>query len=216
MPIYCPTCNRSSDDCQFIGEFCEFCLGDKEKRKMPKQIKVFQCRLCSRLKVGQTYMETGNEKRVLGRAINHEIGSQYEVGVLDFGRNNVARCMITRKTDDGDIKFEAEFDIKQLHETCQRCFRISAGYYQGIVQLRGNREKMDRLMAKLSRYLERRKSYITKVEDVSNGIDIYVSNKEETNNFFMAHDLKPLRSYRLWGMKMGKKVNRNTYSLHVD
>jgi hypothetical protein len=31
----------------------------------------------------------------------------------------------------------------------------------------------------------------------------------------MDHDLKPLRSFRLWGMKKGKKVFRNTYSLRV-
>ena len=69
--------------------------------------------------------------------------------------------------------------------------------------------------AKLSRYLERREAYITKVEEATNGIDIYVSNKEAANNFFIDHDLKPLRSFRLWGMKKGKKVYRNTYSLHV-
>ncbi len=215
MPIYCPTCDRSSADCQFIGEFCEFCLAEKLKRKVPKSIKVLQCRFCKRVKVGNTFIEPGNEKRVLGKAIMHHIGSEFEVGVLEFGRKGIAKCVFTKKFDEGQVSFEADIEVKRLHETCQRCFRISAGYYQGIVQLRGNREKMDRIMAKLGRYLERRAAYITKVEDVASGLDIYVSNKEAANNFFMDHDLKPLRSFRLWGMKKGKKVYRNTYSLHV-
>ena len=216
MPKYCPTCNRSSDDCLFIGEFCEFCIGEKLKRGIPKLVTVFQCRLCKRVKVGKEFMEAGNEKRVLGKAIMQQIGSEFEVGVLSFGRTGAAKCMITKKFEEGPVGFGVDIDIKRQYETCQRCFRISSGYYQGVVQLRGNREKMARLMAKLSRYLERRESYITKVEDVTNGVDIYVSNKEAANNFFIDHDLKPVRSFRLWGVKKGKKVNRNTYSLHVD
>ncbi len=215
MPIFCPTCNRSSADCLFVGEFCEFCIGEKLKRRMPKEIKIFQCRFCKRVKVGNGFLEPGNEKRVLGKAIMHEIGGDFEVGVLEFGRRNIAKCKITKKYDEGPVSFEADILIKQFHETCQRCFHISSGYYQGIVQFRGNREKMDRLTAKLSRYLERRESYITKVEEATNGVDVYVSNKEAANNFFQDHDLKPLRSFRLWGMKKGKKVYRNTYSLHV-
>jgi nonsense-mediated mRNA decay protein 3 len=215
MPIYCPTCNRSSDDCHFVGEFCEFCTGDKLRKKIPKSLTVYQCRFCKRVKVGNTWLEAGNEKRVVGKAVMHDIGNGFEVGILEFGRNGIAKCLMTKKIDDAEVSFEAEIGIKRLHETCQRCYRISAGYYQGIVQLRGDREKMNRMMAKISRYLERRGGYITKVEDVTNGIDIYVSDKEAANNFFIDHDLKPLRSYRLWGMKKGKKVNRNTYALHV-
>ncbi len=215
MPKYCPTCNRSSADCLFVGEFCEFCIGEKLKRRIPKSIKIFQCRFCKRVKVGNVFMEPGNEKRVLGKAIMHNIGSEFEVGVLEFGRRGIAKCRITKKFEEGPVSFDADIEIKQQHETCQRCFRISSGYYQGIVQFRGDREKMDRLTAKLSRYLERRESYITKVEEATNGVDVYVSNKEVANNFFMDHDLKPLRSFRLWGMKKGKKVYRNTYSLHV-
>ena len=215
MPKYCPTCNRSSDDCSFVGEFCGFCVADKLKRKMPKTLKIYQCRFCKRVKVGQTFMEAGNEKRVLSRAIKYELGPAFEVGVLQYGRNGIAKCVITQAVEGGDAKFEADINIKLLHETCQKCYRISAGYYQGIVQLRGDREKMDRIQAKLGRYLERRGGYITKVEEADNGLDIYVSNKEATNNFFIDHDLKPLRSYRLWGVKKGKKINRNTYALRL-
>lgn len=215
MPIYCPTCNRSNEECQFIGEFCEFCIADKLRKTIPKKVDVYQCRFCNRVKVGQTWVEAGNEKRALGKAIMHDLNNKFEVGVLDFGRRNRAKCMITKKLDLGSVSFEEDIEIKILHETCQRCFRISAGYYQGIVQLRGNREKMDRMMAKLSRYLERRDGYVTKVEEVQGGIDIYVSNKDAANGFFIAHDLKPVKSYRLWGMKKGKKVNRNTYALHL-
>jgi nonsense-mediated mRNA decay protein 3 len=215
MPKSCPTCNRSSAECLFVDEFCEFCIAEKLKRRIPKFVKVFQCRFCKRVKVGNIFMEPGNEKRVLGKVIMNQIGNEFEVGVLDFGRRGIAKCRFTKKFDEGPVSFEADLEIKQQHETCQRCFRISSSYYQGIVQLRGNREKMDRLTAKLSRYLERRESYITKVEAATNGVDVYVSNKEVANNFFMDHDLKPLRSFRLWGMKKGKKVYRNTYSLHV-
>ncbi|MDE1865707.1 MAG: hypothetical protein KGH94_03685 [Candidatus Micrarchaeota archaeon] len=216
MPKYCPTCNRSSEDCLFVGEFCEFCTADKLKKGIPKQMRVLQCRFCKRVKVGNTFIEAGNERRVLGKAIMHQIGEGFEVGVLEFGRNNIARCMITKKFDEGKVAFEQDIVIKLQHETCQRCYRISAGYYQGIVQLRGNREKMDRMAGKLNRYLERRGGYITKVEEVQNGVDIYVSDKEAANNFFIDHDFKPLRSFRLWGVKRGKRVYRNTYSLHLD
>lgn len=213
MTIYCPTCNRSSEQAAFVGEFCEFCISDKLRRKLPEMIRVYQCRFCKKIKVVNTFEEDG--ERSLQRAVAVATKLDCKVKILEQRRNGIIRCRLYCNYEDGKVSFEQEFKLKIQNETCQRCYRISAGYYQGIVQLRGNRMKMAKITEKLKAYLEKNGGFITKIEDVTNGFDIYVSDKQVTNNFFIQKEMKPERSYRLFGVKNGKKMYRNTYALHL-
>jgi NMD protein affecting ribosome stability and mRNA decay len=81
--------------------------------------------------------------------------------------------------------------------------------------LRGSGERINNLIKKITKYVERREGFITKIEIVENGKDVYVSDKLIMNEFFKDYELKPKRSFRLYGMKRGKKLFRNTYSLHL-
>ncbi|HIH50177.1 TPA: hypothetical protein HA291_01835, partial [Candidatus Micrarchaeota archaeon] len=89
------------------------------------------------------------------------------------------------------------------------------GYYEALVQLRGDWDRINSLIRNITKYVERRNGFIAKIEKVENGKDVYLSDKLMANAFFHDYDLKPTRSFRLYGMKRGKKVYRNTYSLRL-
>ena len=113
------------------------------------------------------------------------------------------------------VRFPVTLALKMGHETCRRCYQISSGYYEAVVQLRGNRMKIEKIMQNLRKFIEKREGYITKEDMVENGTDIYTSDKLATSDFFLFYRLKATRSYRLYGMKNGRKVYRNTYSMHL-
>jgi nonsense-mediated mRNA decay protein 3 len=218
MTLYCPTCNRSSDECRFIGDFCEYCIAARLKRKMPEMVKVYQCRFCKRMKVGNTFLGDGeDDMKALGKAIRVALrmGEDSKVRVNEYTNWGMARCMIQMQYEGQRIDFDANMRVKMLHETCQRCYRMSAGYYQAVMQLRGNRVKMDKLVSKIEWFMKKNGGFVTKIVDEENGVDVYVSDKEIAASFFVYVRLKPTKSFRLFGVKRGKKVYRNTYAVHL-
>jgi len=213
MTIYCPLCNSSSEDVRFIGNFCEPCIVKKLEKKVPAKVTVYQCRWCERIKEGRTFSRMNNKS--LSRAVKIELRLQDDVRVKKHDKDSISAVIVTQ-VDGERVAFPVKFELKIAHETCQRCYWISSGYYEAIVQLRGNREKIDRLVEKIKKYVERRGGFVVKTEEMeNNGLDIYTSDKLAMNEFFHDYKLKPARSFRLYGMKNGRKVYRNTYSLHL-
>lgn len=214
ITIYCPTCNRSSDDTRFIGNFCEFCIIKKLEKNVPGNVTIYQCRFCNRIREGKTFVELKN--RSLAGAIEAELKlpSGWRVKVKSHDEKQVEAVFVSIY-DNEKIGFSKTLELKIARETCQRCERISGGYYEAIAQLRGDWDKINNLIPKITKYVERRGGFITKVEKVEGGKDVYVSDKLMMNEFFHDYELKPTRSFRLYGMKRGKKLYRNTYSLHM-
>jgi NMD protein affecting ribosome stability and mRNA decay len=154
-------------------------------------------------------------KTTLGNAIRIELKLNCQVRVREFSTKEAKTEVIFEMDERQKVVFPKIFEIKIAHETCQRCYQISSGYYEAVIQLRGNRMKIEKLHEKLKKYVEKRGGFIAKVDMVENGEDIYVNDKLMTNEFFTFHRLKPIRSFRLYGMRQGRKAYRNTYSMHL-
>ena len=217
MTIYCPTCNRSSEECAFVGEFCEFCAAEKIKRNIDLSgiAKVYQCRFCNRIKVANEFVSMKEDEDALGMAIRLSLRiKDCKVMVNDF-RRGIAKCTLVCNYNNESFRFDTDIKVKLLHETCQRCYRISSGYFQGLIQLRGDRVRIERMLKRIERYMESSGAYITKTEDAPNGVDVYVSDKKAANEFFIEKKIKATRSYTLYGIKRGKQVYRNTYAVHL-
>jgi NMD protein affecting ribosome stability and mRNA decay len=212
ITIYCPLCNKSSDEIRFVGNFCESCIIKKLEKRIPDKVTVYQCRFCNRIKEGRIFSRMGN--KALARAIRIELKLQEDVKVKAFNSEEVS-AVFRAEVDGEKVIFPKRLALKIAHETCQRCYRISSGYYEAIVQLRGNFVKINSIIARITKYVEKRGGFIAKVDKVENGKDVYVSDKLAMNEFFNYCHLKPTRSFRLYGMKNGKKVYRNTYSMHL-
>ncbi len=213
MPIFCPLCNRSSDDIRFVGSFCEACVVKRLARSIPERATIKQCRFCRRIKEGKTFSKMGGKS--LSRAIKIETRFKGTVKVKEYDAKGADAAFIF-DVDGEEVSVPAHVSIKITHETCRRCYQISSGYYEAVVQLRGSSKRIESLVAKIEKYVQRRGGFIAKMEDVDRGRDLYVSDKIMMNQFFKDYDLKPVRSFRLFGLKYGRKIYRNTYSLHLE
>lgn len=151
----------------------------------------------------------------LQRAVKIELKLPFEVKATGHTAKEIDATLITEV--DGDrVSFNKTFEYKIAHETCQRCYRISSGYFEAVVQLRGDRGRIDNLIAKITKYVQRRGGFIAKVDEMKEGRDVYVSDKMMMNTFFKDYDIKPVRSYRLYGERRGERLYRNTYALHFE
>ncbi len=209
MVRHCPKCNRSEKDIKFHGEFCERCAQKQLAEKVKKKVEITICKRCGRIKVGGLMLDFSEDN--LEDAINKEIKTNRFKLVELHG--DIARGLIMERTPDGTIRSDFEVEIKKKEITCDMCYKKSAGYYEATFQLRGDKQKRENFAARISRYMEKHGGFVTRIERIDSGIEVYVSNKQIAAALISADRLKPVRSYTLWGVRSGKKVYRNTYAL---
>jgi NMD protein affecting ribosome stability and mRNA decay len=209
----CPTCNRSSKEYRFIGDFCEYCAAETAKKLAPLRVEVEQCRLCSRVRIKGTYkaMNKSSVKDII-ELVMRMPGWKAEVKDLKE-RHALVRFYYGVENP---IEFESDVQFKIVHRTCDDCFKRSAGYYEAVVQLRGERTKVEKEYNKINKNLESRGAFISKVDKIEAGYDIYVSSKALITEYFMQRRLKPKKSFTQYGMKGGMRLYRNTYFLQLQ
>lgn len=219
MTIYCPTCNNSSDRVMFIGEFCEECTIKKLRKLIPEVVEVYFCRICGRVRAGQEYYEASN--KAIAAAIDdylHDYGlKNVRTGVESINDSTgMAVLRLHFNIEGAKVTFEKEVRLKRLHRTCDRCLKERSGYFEATVQLRGDPDKIEKTLERMSKFLARYNAFVTKVDRTENGIDIYTSDKKATSQFFASRKLKPKVSYVLSGLKRNRRVYKHVYLLRFD
>ena len=212
---HCPTCNRSSEEARFIGEFCEFCVAEKLSRGIKEFATISQCRGCGRIRTKEGYAEEDKNSLALAIKSSMKLGAQYGIKVLSFDRLG-ADVRFNCEVEGGErVAFQRMVRFKKTHEMCTDCFRRRSGYFEAIVQLRGDKFLISKMFSKISSFVEKRGAFVTKAEEHGFGVDMYLSDKAVANEFFKESKLKPERSYVLFGMKKGKRLFRNIYALKL-
>ncbi len=108
---------------------------------------------------------------------------------------------------------EKEYIIIAKKNVCDVCTKKRGSYYEAKIQLRGVP-----LKKALSVIPEKYNDTITKVEKTKNGFNIYLSDKKIAARIIreLRHlNMKIKASYKLIGMKKGKKIYRNYYSVRL-
>lgn len=215
MTKYCPTCNRSSDEFKFVGEFCEVCIADRLKVKVPDSAEIDRCKSCRRIRTRDGYRVP--DKNTLKEALSMSMKPRCDIIIRRFDWETESADIRLRWDVDGEsIAFDKTIAVKVNSKMCLDCYRRTSGYFEATVQLRGTMEKCDRIMKKLFNFIDTRDAFASRVDELDNGYDIYVSDKKVAGAFFEYYDLKPKRAYTLYGMKSGKKLYRNVYLLRFD
>jgi NMD protein affecting ribosome stability and mRNA decay len=216
MIKYCPTCNRSSNEARFIGEFCEFCVADKISASILSSAEVEKCRSCGRIRAPEGFVDM--DDATLAAALMksmHLTDCKLEVKGVDEKRQS-ATVRITCGEGGDRVSFDKTIHVKFLRTMCQSCYRRSSGYYEALVQLRGSPRNVETIAESITKFVEARNGVITRTERVPHGYNMYIVDKELANAYFMMHrSLSPHRSYKLFGVKKGKRLFRNIYSLHL-
>lgn len=206
---HCPLCNASSADVRFFGEFCENCLGKKLKAELPGYVELEVCKECGRARLGKEFLpldETNTEQILKGRY------KGYSMKLVSM-HLPLARIRVT-ETDSG-LTVEKGIDIGFRKMLCDTCSRRRGGYFESVIQFRGNPERINRLIASLQNYLNKNDGFIAKVEELHSGVNVFVSSRALVTEFLSRKNLKGAVSFTLHTEKRGKRLYRSTYSVRV-
>ena len=209
MPKHCPICGASSDNTKFYGQFCESCTIERIKKDMPKSVEISICKRCGRIKSEGHYVEPSLE--AIAKNIEKQFSSRGYIVEIEGGGDVYADVrLVSKSPEQPDMALRVSIEYSKT--LCPVCQRRAAGYYEAIYQLRGSEEKMQRFIKRLDRVFSG-DEFISRIEKVDNGYDVYLSSKSLASAFLAENRIKAVASYSLHGMRNGKRVYRNTYSI---
>lgn len=209
---HCPICNRTSAEIRFYGEFCEKCAGERLGTDVPGIIEIERCKKCGRIKTKEGMKE--EEGKSLNLAISPKL-KDYKVKLIDYSKDKALLDIVLDEGREGRLSIEKEVILKYKNMTCESCYKRVGGYHEAVFQLRGDPERIERFVGKVSKYLDVRGEFIARVDKVEGGLNVFISSKKSANAFISERDIVATPSYTLMGLKSGKRIYKNTYSIRL-
>ncbi len=210
MDQVCPKCGARSSKKKFIKGFCIDCYSSKIDVFAPERLDISVCRSCDKIK---TRGWISKNKKNLEALIISKCRGRYSKAYVSLEGTPSVTFVI--ETDNSFIKIKKELSIEFKGELCTECSRVSSGYYEAIIQLRGKKEMVERKRKKVITDLERKTS-IAKIEELKEGPDIYVVSKEKALEVLSSFGKKFTTSNKLFGVKDGQRVYRTTFCVRLD
>ncbi len=203
--LVCPKCGRTSDKVEFIDAFCIYDY--PISIKTPDRVELEQCTRCGRIKIRGEWTPFTEKKvadMVLGRCKGDFEDSSYDMAYQ-------TASFLLRKGA-GRVERKIPLDIRRT--ICPQCSRISGGYFEAIIQLRGDRAKGEKLAETLLKRLEK-KTFVTKTEEKDEGLDLYIGNSKAVVALMGELGLKVLITKKLVGRDEGKRLYRTTFLIRL-
>ena len=211
MPRYCPTCNRSEADVKFYGNFCEICAGEKLSEGLIDKVEIQKCKECQRIRVKGRFI--GEDRTNLEEALQQNFKRNH-VHLVDYDAKD-AIVKISVEGPEGKLTVDRKIKLKYIKTLCDRCYKVKCEYYEAVLQLRGDKSRIEKVVRHVKALFERNNEFISKMESKDGGIDVYLSSKRLATEFVAYYKLYPKMSYTLAGVKNGKKQYKNTYAIHL-
>jgi NMD protein affecting ribosome stability and mRNA decay len=111
-------------------------------------------------------------------------------------------------------KVSRHIDLERMKTICQQCSMISGGYFQAIIQLRGDPAKVREHALVLVKKLAK-KTFISKEEDTEGGLDIFVGDSKAVLAVVTDMGLRSFITKKLVGADQGKRLFRTTFLIRL-
>lgn len=201
--MFCPRCGKKTKN---LG-LCVNCYLDLNPIYI-KNFSIFQCPKCSRF-FYKTWNENIDPMQII-RNIKLPDDTQGKITIseqviskdkLDFS------VKIFGKYNDENFEKEISGSAKIIKKICDVCRKTSSGYYEAILQFRGNEKHVKNGF----KFID--KKFISKIEEVKNGVDVYLISKDFANSLikiFSNFGAQIKLSKSIGGVKQGMRVYRKT------
>lgn len=202
MERICPRCGKSSKEAEFAGEFCTGCY--PVEIKCPHSVEVARCSRCERLLGPKGWVKEGEFDFDL--LLKRNCKGKFDSVKFDaVGGIAVFWVRVGKE----QMKIEKKVELRVQKGICTDCTRKTGGYFEGNIQLRGEEKKVQRFAIKIANELEK-KSFIAKIEELKEGIDIYFGNRNAAIEALNKFSLPYYRTEKLAGERNGKRLYRTT------
>ncbi len=213
----CPKCGRSEKEVSFHGFICiEDYLAEK-KIKVPASIMVQLCKYGDKMFINAW---TDKHSDLLPQVTRLVKARGIEISHVDL---DIDRHRATVELSFAGEKLKKEIPLDVRKTLCTRAVR---GYFEAIVQVRSNREPVDRddrerieqkirkMADKIIATLSTETDYI-KHEKVRGGIDMYTDSTAAVFKTFSDLGLRVDVHRKLWTQKKGKQLYRSTFIVRI-
>ena len=212
---------------------CNECTWESAVVESPGSVSRIICPKCGAIKVGNAWSHNHSEAHWERKSLEtFRINEPFRITGREVVGFNKRRDFIDAKITaslDGDIR-EFSFTIPYSEDkiSCPTCNKITGSYFEAKVQIRGMTGKVTDKMVdagkKLVEFVENNRtrdhqSFISKVEDVKDGVDIYLGKRKDGDTF--AKNIKAREicsvviSNTLAGVREGKQFYRLTYMIRL-
>ncbi len=214
----CPRCGKSSRDVAFIASLCKDCYLQRQPLYTLPELDLDRCVKCGRIRLKGLWLYEPHLPEYLKEKIksNHVIkGISTKMHVDPVSKLAHADIEIKVVAEGQAVTLNDRLDFRLIRTQCPECGLRSGGYHEAIIQLRGNPEKVERLLQKLIRRLEAR-TFISKIVHHKEGPDIQVGKKRAALETLSQLNVEFTMSNKLVGEHQNKQVFRTTACVRLD
>jgi nonsense-mediated mRNA decay protein 3 len=204
--LVCPKCGKKSSEAEFIESFCSGCY--PVKIKTPDRFELEQCTRCSKVHLRGDWAPYNARK--LSDYIIGKCKGDFSSAGYDADRQVAVFIMMGN-----NAKIERLIPLDLKKTICLQCSRMSGGYFEAIIQLRGDPIKVLGHSGMLLKRLSKKKTFIAKEEEKDGGLDLYVGNSKVVVELMGELGLKTLITKKLVGRDQGKRLYRTTFLIRL-
>lgn len=230
MKAFCVECGKEGVVYQGL---CQDCLSMRRRfLQVPAFLDLHRCVHCGSFNLPGGWREASLEDAVR-EAVSGAVKVSREVGTHSLetdhapSEGSILQARVHARLDlEGLVaKEEATLDIRIRGDTCPQCSRQRGGYYEAILQVRGEgrdlrEEEVEKVLRLVYGRVDRDPSlFVSQEERIHGGLDLYLSSnrsaKALVRELRSALGGKVSSSPRLHTRKKGKDMYRVTHLLRV-
>ncbi len=205
--LICPKCGKKSSETRFIEAFCVDCY--PVNIRCPTKVEIEQCKNCEKIRLSGDWTEYSRKK--IGELVISRCRGEFSEAHYDLD-SQTASFTISKGRE--QITTNRQITVEPRITMCLYCSRISGGYFEGIIQLRGDRKKVERVGGRLISILAK-KTFINKEEEKDGGLDIFVGSSKAVTGLLSDLRIKADMTSKLVGRKEGKRLYRTTFLIRL-
>ena len=196
MERFCPICGKSDSVAQFYGELCMDCA-----RERVPPLPTVRVRICP--KCGEVIDKARKKKEM---TFEQEASRMLKIKQL---KPKYSEDYKSVEYDTPAGRITQDIVVLTEKEMCAVCARKGSQYFEAIIQLRGDEKRMGIMAERLLKRISAR-SFVPKIEELKEGLDIYCGSRNEAIAALNSQQLGFLRTEKLAGEKDGKRLYRTT------
>lgn len=207
---FCFVCGKKTE--KLIEGYCEDCYNNSFNLiQTPKEVTIFRCSKCKKIKQKNDWNDIEiedlikNNIKVLGNNVKVEV-----IGDKIFARGSLKNSKKVKEDETHEI------NIKTVKVLCPECSRRLGGYYEAIMQLRGNMP--EEVLSFIDKEIKEKSFY--RIDSVKGGFNLYIGNKNIANQIAdkikRIYNLEVKKSFKLYTKKEGKDVYKSVFSVKCD
>ena len=204
----CPKCGRTSDEIEFIGQFCVKCY--EPDLEVPTVIKINIGKTTGKLFFkNKWFPHTDNN---IKKIISSYIKGEFEE--IDYDINTKTLTVFV-KVGKNIFPFKRHVIVQFKPILEPNIAKLNSGYYEGIIQVRGKPGKVKWWANRIIKILSDYKVGIPETKVLKEGVDLYITDKNKVYKVLKVLRLKFLRTKTLYGLKDGHRIYRDTFLVRV-